>query len=259
MPHPSFFHFCDELLEMYRHNERIMQISGNAFHLGKLQSRYSYSFSNFHPTWGWATWRRAWQHYDVTASIWPKVRNTSWVRDIVKDARVARHLEDMFNLTFKGKIDTWDYQWLLSSWAQKGLSIIPKENLVSNIGFGNDSTHTFSSEGDKRAYLPLRAMSFPLRHPPAGSLVPETDRHIIEEVILPALLSNVSSCNWFAEKWSEVCRERPSLQSPRTFLKRLLHLVLPGACGGISISMEEGFMESIQQVVGVLSCVLSCA
>jgi hypothetical protein len=223
VPHPSFFRFCDELLEKYRDDNRIMQISGSNFQFDRLHSPYSYYFTNLNPTWGWATWRRAWQHYDIAANIWPAFRKTSCVQDIVKNTRAASYWESMFDLAYerRGEIDFWDYQWTLACWAQNGLSIIPSVNLVSNIGFGKDATHTFSSERDKRAYLPSRAISFPLEHPPFVIPNQEADRICIEEAVLPLFSENVNSRSWFSRKWSDIVSDRPSLRDPRSFLKRL--------------------------------------
>ena len=224
VPHPTFFRFCDELIEKYRDDTRIMQISGNNFQFDRLRSQSSYFFTNLNPTWGWATWRRAWQHYDIAANIWPMFRNTSWVQDIVKNEKAARYWESRFDLAYKGrgKIDFWDYQWTLACWAQNGLTIIPTVNLVSNIGFGKDATPTCSSEGDKRAYLQSRAISFPLAHPRLVIPNHEADRICIEETVLSLYIDDVSSRRWFARMWSDIVRERPSLADPRSFLKRLV-------------------------------------
>jgi hypothetical protein len=98
IPHPTFFPFCEELLEKYREDERVMQISGNNFQFGCKAVPYSYFFSYQNiPCWGWATWRRAWRHFDYTLRLWPMLRDTSWLLDIVKDTRAAEHLARMFD------------------------------------------------------------------------------------------------------------------------------------------------------------------
>ncbi|OUC08639.1 hemolytic protein HlpA-like protein, partial [Litorilinea aerophila] len=66
LPHPTFFPFCEELLNRYCHDERIMAITGDNFQFGRSRTKYSYYFSRYFHSWGWATWRRAWQHYDDT-------------------------------------------------------------------------------------------------------------------------------------------------------------------------------------------------
>jgi hypothetical protein len=65
LPHPSFLPFCEDLLDKYQDDQRIMTRSGNNFQFGRKRTEYSYYFSRYTLIWGWATWRRAWQHYDA--------------------------------------------------------------------------------------------------------------------------------------------------------------------------------------------------
>jgi len=73
VPHPTFFRFCEELLEKYREDERVMHISGSNFQPGYTRGPFSYYFSRFNPIWGWASWRRAWQHYDLNMKLWAEL------------------------------------------------------------------------------------------------------------------------------------------------------------------------------------------
>lgn len=163
LPDPSFFRFCAELLGHYRDDERIMTISGNNFQAGRLTSPYSYYFSRYTHIWGWASWRRAWRHYDVSMSLWPAVKSRDLLFNALKDRREVRHWSRLFEMTYQHEIDTWDYQWMFASWMQSGLTVLPERNLVSNIGFGSGATHTTVSTVD--ANLPALQMDFPLRHP----------------------------------------------------------------------------------------------
>ncbi|MBF2064478.1 MAG: glycosyltransferase family 2 protein [Calothrix sp. C42_A2020_038] len=145
LPTSSFFKFCETLLEYYRHNEQIMMISGANFQDGQIRNNYSYYFSKYAHIWGWASWRRAWQHYDVEIKTWPEYRQLNLISSICNDAYEQQYWTNIFDNVFDGLIETWDYQWLYTCWLKKGLSIIPNYNLISNIGFGSDATHTFSS------------------------------------------------------------------------------------------------------------------
>ncbi len=162
LPHPTFFRFCEELLEKYRHDERVMHISGNNY-VGGLSDSYSYFFSRYDHIWGWASWRRAWRYYDFTMSEWRVLKETSWLVDILCDGAAAAWWDNYFDQISLGMIDTWDCQWVFSLWAQNGLSVTPNVNLVTNLGFGADSTHT--SQRSPLASLPIEEMVFPLRHP----------------------------------------------------------------------------------------------
>ncbi|MCH7499203.1 MAG: glycosyltransferase family 2 protein [Nitrospinae bacterium] len=163
LPHPSFFRFCEELLEKYRHDDRIGSISGNNFQFGRKRTEESYYFSRYCHIWGWATWRRAWKFYDVNLSLWPEVKEGGWLKDILGDLKQVRYWKKIFQNVADGKIDTWDYQWLFSCWVNSMLTILPNVNLISNIGFGSEATH--NTRASRLANIPSGDIGFPLNHP----------------------------------------------------------------------------------------------
>ena len=171
LPHPSFFQFCQELLEHYRDDDRIMQISGDNFQFGEGRSDYSYYFSMFsHPVsiWGWATWRRAWEKYDHNIKLWPEIRAGGWLKTYLGNNRVSAYWTMIFDEIYNRQYTScWDYQWTFCRWIQEGLCIVPNQNLISNIGWGNDATHTTLS-GSISIWdnIPSKEMKFPLKHPP---------------------------------------------------------------------------------------------
>jgi hypothetical protein len=165
LPHPTFFRFCEEVLEKYRDDERIMTINGHSFLPAGKTVRHSYYFSNYVHVWGWASWRRAWQFYDVQMKFWPVLREGRWLWDHLRHKTVAEYWRNQFDEVAGGRNDTWDYQWMFTCWAQNGLAVAPAVNLVSNIGFGNDSSHT-REPTSAVAGLPVYEMPFPLSHPP---------------------------------------------------------------------------------------------
>ena len=167
-PHSSFFPFCEQLLERYRHDERIMNISGNNFQFGRKRDNYSYYFSRYPHIWGWATWKRAWKFYDFEMKLWPEVKEHKILKTILPESDALEYWNKTFQIVDDQKIDTWDYQWVFSCWMQNGLGIIPNVNLVSNIGFGYEGTNTinkYSKFTKKFANLPAKSINFPLKHP----------------------------------------------------------------------------------------------
>lgn len=164
LPHPSFFRFCEELLDKYREDERISMISGNNFQFGKKRTEYSYYFSRYPHIWGWASWRRAWKNYDVKMEKWPEIRKGNWLLDYLGNQRHFIYWTEIFDTVFSEQIDTWDYQWTFTCWTQNALNIIPNVNLVSNIGFGVDSTHT--KEKNIFSEMDTEPISYPLSHFP---------------------------------------------------------------------------------------------
>lgn len=165
LPDISFFRFCGELLQKYKNEHRIMTISGNNFLNEKIDIKYSYLFSRYNLTWGWATWRRAWKLYDIDMIKWKDLRDTNWLYKILEDETAVNSRKKIFDNMASGKIDTWDYAWTYTSWLYNGLCILPKTNLVSNIGFRPDATHTKNKENFFANY-PLGNLVFPLSHSP---------------------------------------------------------------------------------------------
>lgn len=167
LPHPTFFRYCEELLSRYHDDERIWVISGANHHPGTRRKNYNYSyyFSRYNHVWGWASWRRAWRYFDVDMKLWPEVSSRGWLFDILGDSTAADYWTEIFDCVCRGEIDAWDYQWTFACWIHNGLSILPRVNLISNIGFGDGATHTRDSQSPF-ANLPVEAMEFPLLHPP---------------------------------------------------------------------------------------------
>ncbi len=145
VPDPTFFDYCQELLHRYREDDRVMMISGNNFQ-DQPVSEASYYFSRWTHIWGWATWKRAWQHFDVDVKSWPKVKSAQQLRSVVTDPIEYDYWSHTLDMQHAGSVDTWDFPWCYAVWAANGLSILPNRNLVSNIGFGSEATHTTDPE-----------------------------------------------------------------------------------------------------------------
>ncbi len=145
LPDPSFFRFCQELLIHYKDDERVGLISG--FNCGVAgEDEVSYAFSRSVSVWGWAAWRRSWSRYDLSMKDWPRLRNTNWLTDLLGTPAFTPQWTNIFNRVHAGKVDTWDYQWVFCCLYQRMLSIVPARNLIQNIGFDADATHTTSTD-----------------------------------------------------------------------------------------------------------------
>ena len=164
LPEPTFFRFCQEMLERYRDDKRVGTISGDNFQFGQRHGSDSYYFSKYVHVWGWASWRDRWQDsYDVAIGKWPQVRDEHRLADMVGDQREATYWRKVFERVYQGKIDTWDYQWVFANWVTGRSSILPAVNLISNIGFDQHATHT-TGKSDL-ANMSVTPMQFPLVHP----------------------------------------------------------------------------------------------
>ena len=164
LPHPSFFSFCEALLDRYRDDKRIMHINGDNS-INQHHTHYSYYYSKYMHGWGWASWRRAWQHYDYTMKQWPRFKESGLLEFICTDPYELKYWVSIFDQMHEDPqvIDTWDYQWMFAIWSQRGLVIEPNENLISNLGFNRDDAAHTKSESF-RSKLPAGDLS-DLSHP----------------------------------------------------------------------------------------------
>ena len=212
LPNASFFRFCSEMLTHYRDDTRIVHISGNNFQNGRHRGDGSYFLSRYPLSWGWATWSRAWRHYDLKMSDWPRAYRERWLESIMDWTREIRHWESIFDSSYLGKIDTWDYQWVYACWRQGGLSIQPNENLVSNIGVGPDATHF--KEGHSTVGRPTREVGECV-HPSTVIRDLEADRYTFDEYIDCKPDGNQNGNT----SWLERTKRRMAI---RTRMKRML-------------------------------------
>ena len=137
-------------------------ISGDNFQNGRQRGDGSYYFSKFSHIWGWATWRRAWKYYDVSMTDYPKFKQEEKINAIWNKKYIRKYWTNIFDQVYENKIDTWDYQWAFSIWKMDGLCVIPNYNLISNIGFRDDATHTKSA--NKLANQKIQSMDI-IKHP----------------------------------------------------------------------------------------------
>lgn len=175
VPAPSFFPYCDDLLERYCEDERIMAVGGFNPYPRWLRTSYSYYFSRYAHPWGWATWRRAWAKYDDDLSLWPRLRDAGWLDDVFEgNRRAARYWRGIFDQVAAEKIDSWAYRWMFACWAHSGLTALPAVNLVANIGFGGEATNTTIR---RRKEMDVGVVSIPPHHPPFVTRNTEADRY----------------------------------------------------------------------------------
>ena len=183
LPDPSFFQFCAALLEYYRNNERIMHISGANFQDGSKFGTGSYYFSSLNHVWGWATWRRAWNNYDVNIKSYPQYLHNGKLLRLLPDPVIYKYWKRNFDLVYEQKKDTWDFQWQYASFLHQGLAVIPNDNLISNIGFDHNATHTIDLF-DSLANRPTQTLK-DIRHPRAIHIETEADLYTYTNYLSP--------------------------------------------------------------------------
>ncbi len=166
IPNKSFFKFCNLLLEKYKNDNRISQISGNNFLNFKNFKRRnddSYFFSLLTSSWGWATWKNRWNnYYDPETKVWPEIKKGKWLNDILVNNKSIDYWTKAFDRRHKLLDDDWDRAWTLINLANNRMNIFPNKNLISNIGADNSALHINPKKWNK---LKLEEIKFPLIHP----------------------------------------------------------------------------------------------
>lgn len=210
LPDPSFFDYCEQLLSRYRDNPRIMHISGDNFQ--KPRSEYSADiyFSIYNHIWGWATWKRAWALYDVNMSDFTLHKTSEMLRSMSDNIAFREYWLHIFKNTHEGNVNTWDYQWTYAMWKNKALAILPRVNLISNIGFGSEGTHTTTINWMANlATSELRLQTFPTQI--AADV--QADLYTSEKVFaIPA------------SRWAGYLRKARLKLKPRTRLRNFLRI-----------------------------------
>ena len=175
LPDPAFFRYCDELLARYAEDDRVMHVSGSQLLRPAPSREASYHFSRYVHIWGWATWRRAWRHFDLELRDWHELDRRARERRLramfstESERRYWRYVWDNSQ-----EIENWDAQWSYAVLAREGLAANPNSNLISNIGFGGEATNA-TEDPFGIAARPFEGMPFPLTHPDSIERDPAVD------------------------------------------------------------------------------------
>jgi hypothetical protein len=186
LPDPSFFRYCEEMLKRYRDNERVGMVSGGNLQFGRQRGSGSYYFSKYTHIWGWASWRRAWTHYDRDLTLWPEFRDQGLLTQLFETSGEQEYWRNSFQWVHEGSLDTWDVSWTFTAITHGMLQVVPNVNLISNIGFGANATHTHVV--GVHANMPTQPIEFPLVHPTFVLADIEADRYIAQDQLAPSFM-----------------------------------------------------------------------
>lgn len=186
VPNLSFFDFCEAMLIRYRNNNRVMHISGDNFQFGDKYGDGSYYFSRITHIWGWATWKRAWDHYDVEMKLYSEFLKDNKIGRVIPYNEGQKYWLQILEQCHQNKVDSWDYQWNFVILNLDGLSILPNVNLVSNVGFDSLALNT-TNPNHKTARMETEEMQF-IIHPSEMKVQHEADRQSILKVVSPSIL-----------------------------------------------------------------------
>ena len=186
LPEPSFFQYCEEMLVKYRHNERVSMVSGGNLQFGQSRGVGSYYFSRYTHIWGWASWRRAWQHYERDIPKWPAFRDEGWLELMFRTQGERDYWRHSFDAVYDGSLDTWDCSWTFAALINGMVQVVPNVNLISNIGFGPNATHTHIV--GIHANMPTQPIVFPLKHSSFVLADHQADRYIADQQLAPSFV-----------------------------------------------------------------------
>ena len=142
LPSLSFFAFCADALERFRDDPRVGTISGDYFLPPALLLEQPYYFSKYFQIWGWATWRRTWRKYSFDLSFESEENWRKILEEVHSAPLESKYWQEVLEGLNNGTVNTWDYQMMFISWRERFLHLMPTRNLVTNIGFRSDATHT---------------------------------------------------------------------------------------------------------------------
>lgn len=177
VPNVEFFSFCENLLDRYRDNPRVMHISGDNSAKVSLPEDWSYCFIRYPHIWGWATWKDRWELYDRNLARFSKFEKAGFSEEIFFSDLERKIWYPIFRrLLLSDEIDTWDWQWAATVFMNEGLAVQPTTNLVTNIGFGPTATHT--KKLSQRSAVPNLSIG-ELKHPEVVWSHPKAQRQVI--------------------------------------------------------------------------------
>lgn len=189
LPDQSFFSYCQELLNKYKNVDKVKMISGNNFQFGRKYGEASYFFSNFPNIWGWATWRRAWRDYDIEMKSYPEFKKNKKIINIFRDKRIQKFMIKLFDRLYSNKMNTWAGRWAYAIYNSGGVSIAPNVNLVSNIGFGKNSTNT-KKEDNISNNIPTEALG-EIIHPNRIVVSEEADDFLFQKIFYKNIFEKI--------------------------------------------------------------------
>ena len=196
IPSDAFFRFSSEMLDAFKDSPEIGIISGSNFLPLGSDPDHDFFVSNYAHIWGWATWKRTWNHYSFRIQNWPNGKSEIFSRAGIKTRRARRYWDLAFDSVKSGAVDTWDYQLVYMLWLQSLKAIVPTKNLVSNIGFGRSATNTLFYR--KLSGRQTSGFQWPLKWPNSLNVDSEKDEETSKRVFEISLITYLIRKVFFA-------------------------------------------------------------
>tara|TARA_B100000780_G_C21087931_1_gene438335 strand:- start:72 stop:1034 length:963 start_codon:yes stop_codon:yes gene_type:complete len=177
IPSISFFNFCEKMLKKYQDKNNIHVISGSNFQKSNIIGKGDYYISKYAHCWGWATWKRAWKNYDNELSFWSTLKKSQNWKKLHENKLEKKYWTKILDKVQKKKIDSWAYVWQATIWNNNGVTITPNKNLVKNIGFNENATHTISTKKTNKFNF-SEEMNVEIEEPVSEEINKDADRFV---------------------------------------------------------------------------------
>ena len=178
VPSDSCFRFLSEMLDRYREDNRVMNVTGYN-RLGTWKDDVQdYHFSYYPAVWGSGMWRRVWKQYDPEMALWDSRKVRERIRDVLADNDQFEHRKHQYQKARCGDLDSWSIPYGFMTLRNSGLSVVPSRNLVTNIGYGERATHTTRNDPEYDERFELK---FPIKNNPFVAVDREYDRRVYEQ------------------------------------------------------------------------------
>jgi hypothetical protein len=175
---PSFFAFCEQLLQKYADDPQVMHIGGSNLAQQYIeQGAASFVWSKYSLVWGWASWRRAWANMHIDLDGLEAFEQSGGINTLTSDKLAQVYMLDKFHTTRKKQNNSWAYAWFYSILRHNGICIVPSRNLVQNVGIGAENA-TNTTSNDSKSKLHAGSVSFPIQYPADRNIEPDLEKQL---------------------------------------------------------------------------------
>ncbi|MDL2308667.1 hypothetical protein LJC53_03675 [Bacteroidales bacterium OttesenSCG-928-C03] len=190
IPNMDFFYYCKELLGKYREDKRIVHINGSNLQRKNAKNDGSYYFSAYPLSWGFATWADRWKGFDLQMTLLEGENINKMMSGYISSPKEKLYWLRRYNILRRHKLDIWEYQYIFYKWYQKGLSITPSCNLVTNVGLKNRKRKIRKLMRETKSIMPLS-------HPKEVVQSKGADQYAFKHIFNKAFIKMFS--DWFNE------------------------------------------------------------
>lgn len=138
----GFLKYMNDGLNKYEDCENVMQVSAHCFPAKNISKRNQSFFLPLTTSWGWGTWKRAWDKFDAQATDYELLKTDVDLKDRFNLNNSYPYANMLIHQMEIKDIDSWAIRWWWSVFKLNGLVLFPDRSLVKNIGFGEEGTHT---------------------------------------------------------------------------------------------------------------------